>query len=67
MYIIPKPSHRPTPDEVRAYCAEHLVGYKVPTFVEFRSSLPRNMLGKVLRRVLAQEEKDRAAAPATGP
>ncbi|GAB3966202.1 long-chain-fatty-acid--CoA ligase [Actinoallomurus acanthiterrae] len=55
VYIILERSHRPSPDEMRAYCAEHLAGYKVPTFVEFRSSLPRNMLGKVLRRVLREE------------
>ncbi|GAA4607592.1 long-chain fatty acid--CoA ligase [Actinoallomurus liliacearum] len=54
-YVIPKQPHRPGQDELRAYCAQHLVAYKVPAFVEFRPSLPRNMLGKVLRRVLREE------------
>lgn len=44
-----------TEDGLRAHCAERLVNYKVPTRVEFRDDLPRNMLGKVLRRVLRDE------------
>jgi long-chain acyl-CoA synthetase len=54
-YIVPKQPHRPSRDEIRAYCARQLVGYKVPIFVELRPSLPRTMLGKVLRRVLREE------------
>ncbi|MCO5974525.1 AMP-binding protein [Actinoallomurus soli] len=54
-YVIPRQAHRPSQDELRAYCAQQLIGYKVPTFVEFRPDLPRNMLGKVLRRVLREE------------
>jgi long-chain acyl-CoA synthetase len=42
-----------------SYCAERLTGYKVPKIVEFRvDPLPRNMLGKVLRRVLRDEHRD---------
>ena len=42
-----------------SYCAERLTGYKVPKIVEFRvDPLPRNMLGKVLRRVLRHEHRD---------
>jgi long-chain acyl-CoA synthetase len=54
-YIVLKQGHQPSPQEIRTYCAQHLVGYKVPLFVEFRPSLPRTMLGKVLRRVLREE------------
>jgi long-chain acyl-CoA synthetase len=53
-YIIPhEPS--PSPRELLAYCAQHLAEYKVPAFIELRPTLPRNMLGKVLRRVLREE------------
>ena len=31
--------------------------YKVPKFIEFRESLPKTMVGKILRRVLVEEEK----------
>ena len=44
-----------TADEIRAYCRERLAPYKVPAQVEFRTELPKTMVGKVLRRVLAAE------------
>ena len=37
-----------------------LTGYRVPKQVEFRDSLPETLVGKVLRRVLLEEEKQRA-------
>ena len=41
------------------YCSERLAAYKVPKIVEFRvDPLPRNLLGKVLRRVLRDEHRD---------
>ena len=43
-------------DELRAYCCERLSGYKVPKHIEFRASLPKTMVGKVLRRALATGE-----------
>jgi long-chain acyl-CoA synthetase len=50
-------------DELRRFCAHRLVAYKVPAQVEFRPDLPRNLIGKVLRRVLrAEHEAVRAAA-----
>jgi long-chain acyl-CoA synthetase len=41
-----------TEDEVIAHCREHLTGYKVPKFVEFRTELPKTNVGKILRREL---------------
>jgi long-chain acyl-CoA synthetase len=42
---------------------EHgLTGYRAPKSVEFRDELPTTMVGKVLRRVLLEEEKQKAAA-----
>ncbi len=46
-----------TIDELRNYCRERLVGYKVPKHVEFRDSLPKTLVGKVLRRELVAEDK----------
>ena len=45
----------PSPQELTEYAARHLADYKVPVFIEIRETLPRNMLGKVLRRVLREE------------
>jgi len=45
-----------TAEEIQAWCKEKLVAYKIPKFVEFRSDLPKTMVGKVLRRVLQEEE-----------
>ncbi|WP_176073318.1 long-chain fatty acid--CoA ligase [Brucella intermedia] len=41
-----------TEDEVKAYCAERLTNYKRPREVEFRESLPKSNVGKILRRGL---------------
>ena len=43
-----------TEAELRAFCREHLAPYKVPSKVEFRSELPKTMVGKVLRRALRE-------------
>jgi long-chain acyl-CoA synthetase len=52
-------------DDVTAHCAAHLAAYKVPKLVEFRKELPRTVVGKVLRRVLVEEEREKAAKGAT--
>lgn len=46
-----------TEESVRTYCHEHLTGYKVPKEVEFRDSLPKNNVGKIIRRELRDEKK----------
>ncbi|MER1967861.1 AMP-binding protein [Castellaniella sp. GW247-6E4] len=44
-----------TEAEVIAHCRTLLAGYKVPRHVEFRESLPRSNVGKILRRALKEE------------
>jgi long-chain acyl-CoA synthetase len=61
-WVVLKADRRVTEDELRAYCRERLAPYKVPARVEFRKELPKTMVGKVLRRVLAAESS-RATAP----
>jgi len=56
VFIVTRPGHQLTADEVVEYCRGKLARYKVPKYVEFRSELPRTIVGKVLRRVLAEEE-----------
>ena len=50
-----------TEAEVIQYCKDNLAAYKVPKLVEFREELPKTMVGKVLRRVLREEEEKKAA------
>ena len=62
-WVVLKPGQTATEDELRAYCRERLAPYKVPAHVEFRADLPKTMVGKVLRRVLAaRPERDRTDA-----
>jgi acyl-CoA synthetase (AMP-forming)/AMP-acid ligase II len=42
----------PSPDELIAFCAERLAGFKKPRRVVFVDELPKNAYGKVLRREL---------------
>lgn len=49
-----------TEKELDIWCRERLAAYKVPRKVEFRQSLPKTMIGKVLRRQLLEEEKKEA-------
>lgn len=45
-----------TEQELKKYCHENLTNYKVPKHVEFRDDLPKSNVGKILRRVLKEEE-----------
>jgi long-chain acyl-CoA synthetase len=38
--------------ELRAFCRERLAPYKAPSHIEFRTELPKTLVGKVLRRAL---------------
>jgi long-chain acyl-CoA synthetase len=58
-FVVPQEGESPSADEIIEFCREHLVVYKVPTQVEFRDSLPKTLIGKVLRRVLMEEERQR--------
>jgi long-chain acyl-CoA synthetase len=52
-WVVLRPGASTTPEEIRAYCHEHLAPYKVPAAVVFCRALPRTPLGgKVLRRLL---------------
>jgi long-chain acyl-CoA synthetase len=55
-WVVLKPGQSATEDELRAYCRERLAGYKVPARVEFRTELPKTMVGKILRRALVSGE-----------
>ena len=46
-----------TLEEIRSFCESHLTRYKIPRMIEFRESLPRTRVGKVLRRTLVAEHQ----------
>jgi len=56
-WVVPRPGSHVTADEIRSWCRERLAPYKVPTGVVFRGELPKTMVGKVLRRALADEDE----------
>ncbi len=58
-YVVLKEGETLSQEEVLEYCAQNLAKYKVPKLVEFRSELPKTMIGKILRRVLVEEEVER--------
>ncbi len=49
-------------EDVVAHCRQHLTGYKIPHQVEFRQSLDKTNIGKILRRSLRDEENVLKAA-----
>jgi long-chain acyl-CoA synthetase len=55
-YVVLKPGQTATEEEMIEYCRDNMAYYKVPKFVEFRDELPKTMVGKILRRVLVEEE-----------
>jgi long-chain acyl-CoA synthetase len=61
-WVVVKPGESVTEEEIKAWCAERLAKYKVPTFVEFRDELPKTTVGKILRRELVREHKESATS-----
>jgi long-chain acyl-CoA synthetase len=57
-FIVPA-IESPSVEDLIAHCRSHLASYKVPKKVEFRTELPRSILGKTLHRVLRAEEEAR--------
>lgn len=58
-YIVPKEGENLTVPEVVAFCRQKLASFKVPRLIEFREELPKTMVGKVLRRILRDEELEK--------
>jgi long-chain acyl-CoA synthetase len=53
-WVVLRAGREVTVEELRAYCKQLLAPYKVPKRIEFRDSLPKSAVGKVLRRELAK-------------
>ncbi len=59
-YIALKPSTTPEnlpPEQIWAFCKEHLAPFKVPRFLEYREELPKTPSSKIQKNILRQEGK----------
>ncbi|MGG4265651.1 long-chain-fatty-acid--CoA ligase [Peribacillus simplex] len=56
-YVVLKKNARATEEELNDFARKNLASYKVPRSYEFREELPKTTIGKILRRVLIEEEK----------
>jgi long-chain acyl-CoA synthetase len=63
-FVVLKPGQTATADDLIAFCREQLAPFKVPKAIEFREALPKTLIGKVLRRQLAEEDKKKRATAA---
>jgi long-chain acyl-CoA synthetase len=59
VYIVLKEGETATEEEIIEFCKGKLAKFKVPRLVEFRTELPKTLVGKILRRVLVEEEKQK--------
>lgn len=57
--VVLKEGEEATAEEIIEYTKDKLAYYKRPQFVEFRDELPKSMVGKVLRRVLQEEQLEK--------
>jgi long-chain acyl-CoA synthetase len=59
-FIVPRAGEELSEEEITRFCRERLAAYKVPRLIEFRDSLPKSAVGKVLKRELRQEGLQKA-------
>ncbi|MBD8068907.1 long-chain-fatty-acid--CoA ligase [Bacillus sp. PS06] len=58
-YIVLKEGATCTEEDLEKFSRKHLAAYKVPRLYEFRKELPKTAVGKILRRALIDEEKEK--------
>jgi long-chain acyl-CoA synthetase len=59
-FIVLKEGETASEEEIIEFTKQHLAKYKVPRIIEFREELPKSPVGKILRRVLKEEELKKA-------
>ena len=55
-FVVLKEGETGTAEEIISFCKKKLAAYKSPKFVEFRQELPKSAVGKILRKILKDEE-----------
>jgi long-chain acyl-CoA synthetase len=56
-WVVLRPDQKCSAEDLQAFCKDRLTAYKVPKHIEFRDALPKSLIGKVLRRVLQEEDQ----------
>jgi len=56
-YIVLKPGETMTDEDVRQFCKKNLASFKVPRYVEFIDELPKNIIGKTLKKHLKKQHQ----------
>ena len=59
LLVVLKEGKNLTEKELDEYCRKNLAAFKVPRLYEYRQELPKTLVGKILRRVLVEEEKQK--------
>jgi long-chain acyl-CoA synthetase len=59
-FVVLKPGASATAEELVEFCRGGLAEFKVPSRLEIRESLPKTAVGKILHRVLREEERSKA-------
>ncbi|WP_368503602.1 long-chain-fatty-acid--CoA ligase [Alkalihalophilus sp. As8PL] len=62
VFVVLKEGKQLSEKELNQYCRKNLAAYKVPRLYEFREDLPKTIVGKILKRVLIEEEKEKTSA-----
>ncbi len=58
IYVVPKPGEAVTLEEIKAFMMEKgIAAYKIPERVEIVEAIPRNPVGKILKKVLREDIK----------
>jgi long-chain acyl-CoA synthetase len=47
--VVMRPGETADEEEIKKFCSDHLADYKIPKYIEFLDSLPRNPAGKVIK------------------
>jgi long-chain acyl-CoA synthetase len=58
-FVVLRPGQSASADELIAHTRTQLAPFKVPHEIEFRESLPKSLIGKTLRRKLADEDREK--------
>ncbi|RAU07932.1 long-chain fatty acid--CoA ligase [Bacillus pumilus] len=66
-FVVPKKGAYLTEDELDRFVRTRIASFKVPRVYEFKESLPKTAVGKILRRVLIEEEKRKHASSSETP
>jgi long-chain acyl-CoA synthetase len=62
-WVVLRPGMPVSAEELRDFCRKNLAPYKVPKHIEFRDSLPKSTIGKILRRELVRNPDEGVDQP----